>query len=376
MPLFFSFAISAEQISADSSISVFSDLGPFEVAVSSDWLTATILFAPSDTGEKKSADTIIALQRGLFYLLDPNLSSLPKFLTWMHTPYFVNIPDEANIDFSVVYYDQYGNAPSAGYPKAVYWPVGTLDYTTLQLEDAGTSGTGTLYKITASLPVGAYYYKYCVRNDQLANDYELAISSFVVSKRPRNIESISLSKDAVISNAKLLISWQAQDPQGAELTYKLYLGKSPETMTLLYEGTTACYEICELLYAQDYYWQVEAVNSFGVSSKSQVYKFSTILKVSKAFNYPNPFNPHREITNFVFNMVLSGYAEISVFTELGDLCWQKTFENLSAGANEAPYDGKDDFQKVLFNGSYVCVIKKNYNDGTGETDKCRLLIIK
>jgi flagellar hook assembly protein FlgD len=74
-------------------------------------------------------------------------------------------------------------------------------------------------------------------------------------------------------------------------------------------------------------------------------------------------------------MVENGAAEVFIYTEFGDLCWHKQFENLPKGANEITYDGKDDSGSILFNGTYICLIKKKYS--TKEVkDTCRLLVVK
>ena len=71
----------------------------------------------------------------------------------------------------------------------------------------------------------------------------------------------------------------------------------------------------------------------------------------------------------------SGFAEIRVYSEYGNLCWQKTVYDLPKGANEVIYNGKDDSGNMMYNGTYPCIIKKKYQDKE-EKDKCRLLIIK
>lgn len=118
------------------------------------------------------------------------------------------------------------------------------------------------------------------------------------------------------------------------------------------------------------------IDVFGVSDYSEVYDFQTLGTVTKAFNYPNPFNPaSNQLTNIVFDMQDQGSAEITVYTEFGHPVWRKTFDNLNKGSNEVQYNGRDDDGRELFNGTYVCLIKRKYGYGEN-TDKCRLLIIK
>lgn len=357
--------------------SVFASYEPFNVEVSSGWITVNALAMATDMG-KETIDEI-ELMTGFLSLKDLTdvSQALPSFLIRQHSAYFVNVFKEEDVAFSVIYRDDYGNMPSSGYPEVIFWPEGTQDYTTLQLDRSDTLSSGYLYQKKLPLARGVYYYKYSVRNDQLLSEYNIETSSFVVAARPQNVENKGAADSSVVSNGKVVFKWDAQSVEESGLTYKLYVGDSPDNLKLVYEGTDSSYEAKSLDSGKNYFWQVEAANIYGVSTKSSIYKFSTISDklVSKAFNYPNPFNPIRQKTNFVFNMADDGYAEISVYTELGDLCWQKIFYGLNRGANEIQYDGKDDQGQTLYNGTYVCIFKKKYQQGEAK-DHCRILIIK
>jgi len=91
---------------------------------------------------------------------------------------------------------------------------------------------------------------------------------------------------------------------------------------------------------------------------------------SRLFNYPNPFNPHKQRTNFVFDSSESETVEVRVFSEHGDLVYSADVE-AGAGTNEFPWDGRDNAGNILYNGSYVGLVRKN----AGEA-KCHILIVK
>jgi hypothetical protein len=147
-------------------------------------------------------------------------------------------------------------------------------------------------------------------------------------------------------------------------------------LNLIYEGSQNSYNVNKLRDSACYYWKVEISDNYGLSLISPVQRFNTIAPVQKSFNYPNPFNPALgQSTKIVFNMPEDGLADISVYTEMGDLCWRKTFANLSKGSNEISYNGMDDNGQILYNGSYVCVIDKKYSSGSS-IDKTRILILK
>jgi flagellar hook assembly protein FlgD len=146
---------------------------------------------------------------------------------------------------------------------------------------------------------------------------------------------------------------------------------------LVYTGSEPSYTLTSLEANKTYYWQAEAVNQYAVSTKSVMYSFNTIQNTPRAFNYPNPFNPATgQITHIVFNMRQSGNAEVTVYSELGDRIWRQSFSGLNEGTNEVSYNGYDGNGRQLYNGTYVCIIMKNYDSGGGDKDSCRLMIIK
>ncbi|MCX5782086.1 MAG: hypothetical protein NT145_05225 [Elusimicrobia bacterium] len=308
-----------------------------------------------------------------FDVFDYESEAPPQFLVWQHTKSFVCVYNENIVNFSVQYQDSYSNDPSTGYPKVVYWPTNSLNSTTVSLS---TSTRHWFYLQDVSLPCGSYEYRYIVKNDQYSQEYNLDSGSFIITRRPYDVINTGIEQAAYVTSSGVLLKWDAVNPESGGTTYKLYFGKDPNNLQLIYTGTNNFHELNSMDFSSKYYWQVEAINIYGVSAKSLVYNFQTIGSVAKAYNYPNPFNPAKnENTNIVFDMQDNGFAELSIYTEFGDLCWRKTFDNLNKGTNQMSYDGRDDDGKELFNGTYVCKIKKKYGYGEN-TDKCRILIIK
>lgn len=361
-------------------IEALSSIGPMQMWQSSDYVGADALILTTDREIKEFTDPdpakCVDLATGLFNFVDYYFSPCPYVLARQHSRYFVSIYLEETINFNVVYYDQYSNPPSTGYPQITYWRDGTYDYVSSSMDYVGPKDMGLLFTKEVTLQRGTYWYKYFVKNDSYTDGYLLENSSFVVTGSPQNVANTGIEEGANVSNSKITFSWNASDPDGGKLNYKLYLGENPDNLALVYEGENPNIELKSLDYGKKYYWQIEAINIYGVSSKSPIYSFSTIQPVSKSFNYPNPFNPGRnQTTNIVFNMEQDGSAQLSIYTEMGDLCWQKSFDNLPTGANEITYDGRDDDGQMLYNGTYVCIIKKKY-DNREQKEKCRILIIK
>jgi hypothetical protein len=297
----------------------------------------------------------------------------PQLLSIQGNGYFVCIYNEQKTTFRVQDCDPYNTPVSTGYPMVSYWGY-QISTTTLSLDLV--AGTTNVYQKQIDLKCGTYNYQYIIKNIQMTSEVDLAVSSFVVTARPQNVQNTGLADASYTSNGKVVLNWSASNPDGTPLAYNLYLGTDPNNLPVCYQGGNSSFELDSLGYNQTYYWKVEAVNSAGVSSFSPVYSFITIKKVTAAFNYPNPFNPATgQNTKIVFNMAEAGSADIKIYTEMGHLCWSGSFDNLTVGANEVGYDGRDGSGRMMYNGTYPCVIMKKYPDRT-EKDFCRLLIIK
>lgn len=80
-------------------------------------------------------------------------------------------------------------------------------------------------------------------------------------------------------------------------------------------------------------------------------------------NYPNPFNPSTKIS---FTLPQNEKVKISIYNSLGEKIRELFDEELSAGLNEKPWDGKDDSGKIVSSGVYLYKIKTNSNFLTGK----------
>ncbi|MCB4790708.1 MAG: hypothetical protein LHV68_02360 [Elusimicrobia bacterium] len=384
--------VSEEQKNGE--IGVTGNLGPAQMEQKSDWIGSdTLIGQTSQDSESQEFKVRYDFLNWVYY----PCQGMPKFLALKNRAYFVCVYGEENVVFKVLYCDVYNNAVSSGYPKVLYWQAQSSTIT-LKLDYVGKENNSLLYQKEVALLCGKYYYKYIVKNDILEQDYEMAQSSFVVKSKPASVKNEAYQGNIVTPNAKVVLKWSSSDPEGGALKYNLYLGTDPNNLILVYQSgysggapvkktlkeasmsSDVCcsYELKNLGFNMVYYWQVEALDEYGVTTKSSVFSFSTVSQnlVEKAFNYPNPFNPAKsQATNIVFNMAESGSADIKIYTELGDLCWSNLFDNLNAGANEILYNGKDDSGNLLYNGTYVCIIDKKYPNRK-ERNNCRMLVIK
>jgi hypothetical protein len=220
-----------------------------------------------------------------------------------------------------------------------------------------------------------------------------ATAPFEIFSRPPTIPQIptnSATPDgATVTSSEVELSWGSSNLDGLPLTYTLLLSNptlvaSPKfiktvkalaaegiQLNPVYSGTGTRFSLKNLLSGRTYFWRVDASDPFGTTTQSPIFSFKTLrLAVDKAFNFPNPFNPHKEKTNIVFPVKESQTIEISIYSEFGDLVY-KNETNAGSGTNLFVWNGRDNQGNVLFNGSYICTIKKN--DGVA---KCVILVIK
>jgi len=87
----------------------------------------------------------------------------------------------------------------------------------------------------------------------------------------------SPSNGATNVGRDVTLTWNCYDPDGDSLTYDVYFGISPSSLTKKVGNITATsYHIPNLQYSTTYYWHVVAWDEHGVKSQSQIWNFTTI----------------------------------------------------------------------------------------------------
>ena len=289
----------------------------------------------------------------------------------------ISIKSEQNVNVHIKYNNLYNIPISADFPRVYYKKQNsTQDWTEIIL----TSVNNNIFDISLDLDYGIYDYYICADNEKYPGIYNTDTYKFIVTERPQNFKNLNqnLQDEKGNSNTNLEFKWSAEPGVVDDvLRYKLLLGSSENSMKE-YDLSTQNFYIAEnLLPRTRYYWKVEVENQYGVRMLNpQVFCFVTLGQVSKVYNAPNPFNPQKgQKTRIFFEMHGNGSAEINIYSEYGDKIRTINLDNLSQGTNEIEYDGKDDYGNLLYNGTYLCVLKKKSN-GNSKTEKCRILIIK
>jgi len=68
-------------------------------------------------------------------------------------------------------------------------------------------------------------------------------------------------------------------------------------------------------------------------------------------NYPNPFNPS---TRIEYQIPSSGVVEIKIYSITGELVKTLAKSEQSAGKYSITWNGKDDYNKTVSSGVYIC----------------------
>ncbi|MFH1715547.1 MAG: hypothetical protein ABH857_05100 [Elusimicrobiota bacterium] len=306
-------------------------------------------------------------------------SSIKPLLLDEYNKYFIVVyPNKT--PFKVTYYDQYNVLPDAGYPKVNYWNITDPSSAVSEsMAQSSAGGSNVIYEKEIKIHPGIYECRYLAKNTYHTDEYFLSIASFVVTGAPSHFSNLGIIDGDIVSNARLVLKWQvlfsgledfAHKAYAGRLYYKVYLSEDNINFKKAYEGYDTSFELTSLKYNTKYYWKIEAINEYGAVGTSPIYTFTTIAKIERAFNYPNPFNPNKEKTNIVFSADYSQEVVIKIFSEYGDPTFEAEYHAI-AGANEYVYDGRDDRGKILYNGSYICRVEKE-----GRTETFYILIIK
>lgn len=300
-----------------------------------------------------------------------------------------------NITFRIKYSDPDNDPPKMNYPMVYILKEGSTVQTLGLSYLLGSYNSGAIYSGTTPInKAGNYSYNIIGYDSFDMSQNGIFTGSFQVSAPIPGVPQSTpqgIKDGASVVSGQVYLCWSCENTNNDELTYTLYLsnpqnsqspasilknGKSNSSLNAVYTGKNTSYTINSLEANKVFVWKVRAENQYGAVSESPEYSFSTIAQPAKAFNYPNPFNPARnESTNIVFTMAEDGFAEVSVYSEYGNMCRRMAFDNLHKGTNQVAYDGKDDCGQIMYNGTYPCIIDKKYQNKE-EKDKCRLLIIK
>lgn len=348
-----------------------------EFAQTADWINLDSYIDYIGTTELKynSSTSQDEITPSYFSLFEYVPSTDKNLITKDSLKDIISIRSESNLDLEIKYNNLYNVPISENYPILYYRKKQSSDsFNQIKLNSKGNN----IFATSLSLDYGVYEYYVCADNEYYPGIYTSRTCQFVITERPHDFQNLkpNLQDDKGNPNTNLEFMWTAQP--GVEddvLRYVLFLGTSESSMQEYDLSTQNHYTVLNLMPRTRYYWKVEIENQYGVKLLNpQIFNFVTLGAVSRVYNAPNPFNPQKgQTTRIFFEMYEDGNAEINIYSEYGDKIRTISVDNLLKGTNEIEYDGKDDYGNILYNGTYLCVLKKN---SSSNSEKCRLLIIK
>ncbi|MGB4204981.1 MAG: choice-of-anchor J domain-containing protein [Bacteroidales bacterium] len=101
------------------------------------------------------------------------------------------------------------------------------------------------------------------------------------------------------------LAWSPPVSNYPIIGYEVYLGSSPSTMVLKYDGPNTEYEIPDLSYDEVYYWKVVPYNNAGYALNVPVWSFSTIKQNQLAESFETGLFPP---AGWDYNENISQYA--------------------------------------------------------------------
>jgi hypothetical protein len=303
-----------------------------------------------------------------------------KLLSPAHEAETFSIHNDEEATFEVKYTDTFLEQ-SAGYPKLILSSNGVFRSSDTLVYDPISDS----YKISLNLSKGEYEYQYITTNGEympLLGEYSIS-GNWYVTSLPYGFNRISPVNGSKEIPSSVNFKWEVFSDEG-DLFYEFYIGLDSsksglEKFSSAPAVNAKSFAVSNLGSVKQYYWYMKIKNKHGAFIETDLFTFYTGGNVEKFYNAPNPFNPVRgQETQFVFNMPENGTVKLSIYSEYGDKVYESETMSITGGDGNSKsifYNGKDNSDRMLYNGSYLAVITKKYS-GQTKTERCRILIIR
>jgi hypothetical protein len=101
-----------------------------------------------------------------------------------------------------------------------------------------------------------------------------------------------------------------------------------------------------------------ALTTEANTSNNQASKKANVISFFRpTFCYPNPFDPSRQTTKFVYRLDTAADTQIVLFDIAGRIVWRKSFlagtQGAQSGLNEVEWNGIADYSEMIRNGVYI-----------------------
>jgi hypothetical protein len=185
--------------------------------------------------------------------------------------------------------------------------------------------TVTSNSYTATVTAGGAYFWQVITVDANNVKSTSEVWSFEVNSNPAIPSTPKPALNAIKVSCNPTLTWVDTDPEGDDLTYDLYLGKT-STPGIVASGLTAATytSVATLTPNVDYYWQIVAHDPFGGIAKGPVWKFTTgalpINTFVGLYDTDEPAESYHYDVTFTF-----GSASTIKTTNYWNSAWPATF---------------------------------------------------
>ena len=121
------------------------------------------------------------------------------------------------------------------------------------------------------------------------------------------------------------LNWVASDPEGDDLTFDVYLGKTAVPTAVVATGIsdTTFAVTTPLSTATDYYWKVVTHDPFGGISESPVWKFTTGIAITE---FEGDYNADEPAEDYSYDVTFTMVTPTTVSTDnYWNSGWAATF---------------------------------------------------
>jgi len=186
-------------------------------------------------------------------------------------------------------------------------------------------------------------------------------------------------------DSNMLFSWsESADPESNIKGYLLDLGTTLNGSDILNAknmGLELFWQATGLPSGKSVFARVRAENNAGGFSDYSdstpgipVWTLNQAPPMTQPYNWPNPFNPMNGPAQIGFFLNAPAKVTLKLFTLEGNLVYEETHAESSAGNKVWPWAGRNGIGKIVAPGGYICIIEKSYA-GKTERQQFKLAIL-
>ncbi len=177
--------------------------------------------------------------------------------------------------------------------------------------------------------------------------------------------------------------WSAASSASGIQYYVFEIGTIPGTADFasVNVGNVLSYTVAGLATGRTYYARVRAQSNADLSSSFSdssppvsVFVPAQAARISKPYNWPNPFDPQTGPTNIGFSLEEAADVTLRIYTLQGDLVHEESRRVDAAGNQVWTWNGSNDAGRRVAPGGYIAQIRKAYA-GRSDTQRFKIAVL-